>query len=192
MAVNYTPRTNWIDEGVQALAAGGPDAVRIEVLARSLGVTKGGFYWHFVDRRALLDEILDTWERLAVDEVIEQAEAEGGDPRTKLRKLAEIALAGEKTQKVDLLQIDISVRDWARRDKKVARRLKRVDNRRMDYIRSLFTALDSNKESAEVRSLLAFALWIGSPSIAADHDGRSRREVTALAFALLIEQDLGD
>ena len=53
----------WIDEGLRALAGGGPDAVRIEPLAQALGVTKGGFYWHFDDRRALLDEMLDAWER---------------------------------------------------------------------------------------------------------------------------------
>jgi AcrR family transcriptional regulator len=46
--------------------------VRVESLARALGVTKGGFYGHFDDRNGLLDEMLDAWERLSVDEVIEQ------------------------------------------------------------------------------------------------------------------------
>ncbi len=52
MAITRTARTSWIDEGLRALAAGGPDTVRIEPLAEALGVTKGGFYWHFDDRRA--------------------------------------------------------------------------------------------------------------------------------------------
>ena len=69
-APTRTPRGSWIDAGLRALAAGGPDAVRIEPLARELGVTRGGFYWHFEDRRALLEEILDAWERSSVDEVI--------------------------------------------------------------------------------------------------------------------------
>ena len=43
MAPIRTPRSRWIDEGLEALAARGPDAVRIEALARALGVTKGGF-----------------------------------------------------------------------------------------------------------------------------------------------------
>jgi hypothetical protein len=63
-----------------------PDAVRIEPLARALGVTKGGFYWHFDDRRALLEELLDTGERVSIDEVIERVEGEGGDARTRLRR----------------------------------------------------------------------------------------------------------
>src|SRR5919106_1626039 len=74
-----TPRKRWVDEGLRALAAGGPDAVRIESLAQGLGVSKGGFYWHFESRGALLDDLLDTWERVMVDDVIARAEAGGGD-----------------------------------------------------------------------------------------------------------------
>src|SRR3712207_6616915 len=121
-----TPRERWVEEGLRALAAGGPDAVRVEPLAQALGVTKGGFYWHFDDRRALLDEMLDAWERVGVDAVIERVEVEGGDARAKLRRLFGIASSGG-----DLLKIDLAIRDWARRDKPVADRLRHVDNRRM-------------------------------------------------------------
>ena len=41
--VTRTPRRSWVDGGLRALASGGPDAVRVESLAQSLGVTKGGF-----------------------------------------------------------------------------------------------------------------------------------------------------
>ena len=54
MALTRTPRTSWIEEGLRALAAGGPEAVRVETLAATLGVSKGGFYWHFNDRSALM------------------------------------------------------------------------------------------------------------------------------------------
>ena len=78
-APTRTPRSEWINQGLRALAAGGPDAVRIEPLAQALGVTRGGFYWHFSDRRALLEEMLDTWERVTTEEVTERLEREGGD-----------------------------------------------------------------------------------------------------------------
>src|ERR1700694_1520326 len=81
-----TPRSRWSEEGLRALAAGGPDAVRIEPLAQALGVTRGGFYWHFNDRGALLQEMLDTWERASTDEVLERVERQGGDARAKLRR----------------------------------------------------------------------------------------------------------
>ena len=80
-----TPRAAWIEGGLRALAAGGgPDAVRVETLAKSLGVTRGGFYGQFKDRGALLDAMLDTWEQAATDEVQEQVERRGGDARTSL------------------------------------------------------------------------------------------------------------
>jgi AcrR family transcriptional regulator len=81
MALARTPRKKWIDEGLEALAAGGPDAVRIESLARALGVTKGGFYGYFDDRGTLLAEMLEAWERTSVDEVIERVERGGGDAK---------------------------------------------------------------------------------------------------------------
>jgi AcrR family transcriptional regulator len=170
-----TPRKRWVDQGLHALAAGGPDAVRIESLAQALGVSKGGFYWHFESRGALLDDLLDTWERVMVDDVIARAEAGGRDARTKLRRLfAEAATAG------DLLKVDLAIRDWARRDDAVAERLKRVDNRRMDYMRSLFGEFCRDDDEVEVRSMLAFSVFIGNHFVAAEHGGRSRGDVLRL------------
>src|SRR5437763_3692834 len=102
-----TPPSKWIEEGLRALAAGGPDAVRVEALARALGVTKGGFYNHFDDRPALLDEMLDTWERLVIDQVIARVEEDPGDARVKLRRL----FALSSTRAGDLVRIELAIRD---------------------------------------------------------------------------------
>src|SRR5947207_373286 len=182
MAVTRTPRTKWIEEGLRALGVGGPDAVRIETLAQALGVTKGGFYGHFDGRGALLEGMLDAWERVMIDEVIEHLEGEGGDARAKLRRLFALA---SSTEARGLMSIDLAVRDWARRDKAVARRLRRVDNRRMEYMRSLFGAFCPDEDEVEVRCLLVFSLFIGSHFVAADHGERSRADVLALALKRL-------
>jgi AcrR family transcriptional regulator len=177
-APTRTPRTTWIKAGLRALAAGGPDAVRIEPLAQALGVTRGGFYWHFEDRQALLEEMLDTWERATTEEVIERLEREGGDARAKLRRL--FALASSS-----VLLTDLAVRDWSRREPTVAERLRRVDNRRMGYLRSLFGAFCPDEDDVEVRSMLAFSLLIGNHFIASDHGARSRADVLALVLRRL-------
>ncbi|HEX9529377.1 MAG TPA: TetR/AcrR family transcriptional regulator [Streptosporangiaceae bacterium] len=173
-----TPRSTWIDEGLRALAAGGPDAVRIEPLAQALGVTRGGFYWHFDDRNALLYAMLDRWERATTEEVIERLEREGGDARAKLRRL--LALTSSS-----VLMTDLAVRDWARREPAVAERLRRVDNRRMDGLRSLFGALCSDADDVEARCMLFFSLLIGNHLIAADHGARSRADVLTLTLRWL-------
>lgn len=193
MAVARTPPSAWIQAGLRALAGGGPDAVRVEVLARALGVSKGGFYGYFGNRPALLDAILDAWERVSVDEVIERVESgdagggAAGDARSKLERLGAIAVSGEQVLGVNPLAVDLAVRDWARRDKKVARRLRRVDNRRMDYMRSLLHTICADEAEVEERCLLAFSLWIGSHFIAADHPGRTRAAVSQAAFQRLLE-----
>ena len=182
MAATRTPPSSWIEQGLRALAAGGPDAVRIEPLARALGVTKGGFYWHFDDRPALLREMLDTWERVMVDEVIQTVEAEGGDGKAKLRRLFALGTSREVR---DLMKVELAIRDWARRDRTVAQRLRRVDNRRMQYMRSLFGDFCPDEADVEARCLFAFSLFIGTRFIAADHGERSRAEVMALALRQL-------
>ena len=95
-AIIRIPRDRWIEEGLRALAAGGPDAVRVEVLAQSLGVTKGGFCGHFADRNALLEEMLDTWERKSTDEVLERVERKGGDVRARLRRAGALTFSSER------------------------------------------------------------------------------------------------
>lgn len=177
-----TPRSTWIEAGLGALAAGGPDAVRIEPLAQALGVTRGGFYWHFDDRRALLDEMLDTWERRSTEEVIERVEREGGDPEAKARR------AGALTFSDQLLPIDLAVRDWSRRELPVADRLRRVDNRRMEYLRSQLATVCADEDELEARCLIAFSVAIGNHFIAADHGARSRADVLELVARRLFAQ----
>src|SRR5260221_13796275 len=145
-AITRTPRSRWIEEGLRALAAGGPDAVRVEALAQALGVTKGGFYGHFADRNALLEEMLDSWERMSTDEVLERVERKGGDVRARLR------LAGALTFSGELLPIDLAIRDWSRRDPAGAQRLPRVGNRRMDHLRLLFGAICPDEAEVEAPS----------------------------------------
>lgn len=180
-----TPKEAWIEAGLRALADGGPAAVRVEPLARLLGVSKGGFYGHFAGRRALLDEMLDRWERRVADQAIEHVEAGGGDGRAKLQRL--FGLAGS-SEGGGILEIDLAVRDWARRDKRVERRLRHVDNRRMDFLREQFREFCRDEDDVEVRSTLVVSLWLGNHFMAADHGRRSRARVLALALERILEE----
>lgn len=179
VATVRTPRGEWVDAALKALAAGGPGAVRIEALAASLGVSKGGFYWHFKDRRALLEEMLDTWERVVVEDVIALLESQPADPQAKLQQLFELA------QSVDI-EVELALRDWSRRDGEVAERVRRIDNRRMEYLRSLFGQICPEGDDVEARSMLSFSLFIGSYFIAAQHGDKTRSEVLQLAVDRLL------
>jgi AcrR family transcriptional regulator len=178
-----TPPAKWIEQGLNALGAGGPEAVRIEALARSLGVTKGSFYRHFDDRPALLREMLDTWERLVIDQVIHQVEADGGDARDKLQRLFGLS----RSPAGDLVLIELAIRDWARRDKTVARRLKRIDNRRIEYLRELYGEFCADPREVEVRCLITLSVFIAARSLAADHGAWRRADLVGDIQRRLLE-----
>ncbi|MBW3620317.1 MAG: TetR/AcrR family transcriptional regulator [Actinobacteria bacterium] len=181
MASTRTPPDRWIAGALEALAAGGPDAVRIETLARELGVTKGGFYWHFDGRGALLEAMLDTWEHEVVDQVIEQVDGGGGDARARLTRLFTLASSYHQ-----LPRIELAIRNWARHDDAVAQRLRRVDNRRMDYMRSLFGEFVPDAEEVEVRCFLVFTVFVGAQFMVTDHPGRSRTQIVELVMRRLL------
>ena len=182
MALLRTTRASWVEARLRALANGGPEAVRVEGLAESLGVTKGGFYGQFSDRSELLEDMLDSWATAGVDQVIDEVERHGGDARGKLTRLFAIA----KLERAELLRTELAVRDWARRDAMAAARVHRVDERRMEYMRTLFGELYADDGIVEARCLLAFSLFIGSHFVVAGHGERTRDEVLDLAIGQLM------
>jgi AcrR family transcriptional regulator len=176
-----TPRAAWIEAAMHALAAGGPDAVRVEALAKDLGVSKGGFYWHFDDRQALLEETLDAWEKAGTEDVIASVDSGPDDPRARLRRLFELAPAAK-----GMFAAELALRDWSRRDAGVAARLRRVDERRMSYLRLQFAQFCGDEDETEARALLAYSLFVGSYFFSAGHGARTRAEVQQLAIDRLL------
>src|ERR671916_708238 len=81
---------DWVEAARTAMAEGGIEAVAVEPLARRLGVTKGSFYWHFKDRRALLEAMLGRWERESTEAVISTTRSIS-DPLERFVRLAEEA-----------------------------------------------------------------------------------------------------
>lgn len=180
MAKARTPRQDWIDEGLRMLATGGPDAVRVEALAKNLAVTKGGFYGFFADRQALLEAMLDDWEKRSVDDVVARVEHEGGTPKSRAVRARDLTFSEE------LLPIDLAVRDWARRDQSVADRLQRVDDGRMDLLRTMIGTYFSDPLEVETRASLAMLTTVGAHFATIDHRALDEDEVQARLVGVVL------
>ncbi|MGF1465521.1 MAG: TetR/AcrR family transcriptional regulator [Sandaracinaceae bacterium] len=173
-------RDEWVAAAARALTEQGVDGVKIERLARTLGVTKGSFYWHFAHRRELLDAIVDHWMQEGTAAVIDRVEAGGGDEEDKLRRLWRIASgAGEQA-------FELALRDWARRDPNVAERIRTVDERRMAYLRRLLRQVDVPPATVEARCLLLYSLLIGDWFLDVEHGHKGRARVLREALDLLL------
>src|SRR5688572_5834603 len=128
-------REKWIDAAFAALARGGVEEVRVEVLAVALGVTKGGFYRSFADRRALLDAMLERWRIGRVAAIGKQTVLDGAAAPERLRSLIE--LYSERINP-EGMAIELAIRQWARSDALAAEAVGAVDAARLDAVGQLF------------------------------------------------------
>lgn len=147
-----TPRSDWIAAGLNALARGGPDAVRIEPLARELGATKGSFYWHFADRQALTRAIAERWVRESQETLSDLEQVRRLPPADRLRAIT-LRLLDPGTYAVER-----SLRTWARTEESVATVIARGDVWIVSLVESTLRELGLPPEDARMRAgLLHFA-----------------------------------
>ncbi|WP_277211693.1 TetR/AcrR family transcriptional regulator [Isoptericola croceus] len=144
--------SDWVRAAARRLAAGGVDAVRVEPVAAELGVSKGSFYWHFTNRDALLDAVLDHWRHAGVADVVAQVERVAAEPEARLREL--LRRSFEHTDQ----GFDVGVRAWAARDARARAAAGAVDAARTDYLARLLGeagSADPDRRAAVVyRTLL--------------------------------------
>jgi AcrR family transcriptional regulator len=147
----------WIAVAFDALADGGIDAVRVEPLAKALGITKGSFYWHFADRRALIDAMLESWTTGRVAAIREQA-SRRGEPAAVLRELADLYTRNASARG---LAIELAIRALARTDEAAAKAVRSVDRERLAHVRELFAGLGAAKADAQARAVLFYSYLFG-------------------------------
>jgi AcrR family transcriptional regulator len=147
-------KQEWIRAGLRALAEQGAEAVRVERLADALGVTKGSFYWHFKDRAELLAALIEAWRDQATDAIIAQVEAIGGSAGERMRSLFTIVVSADG-------RLEQAVRVWASADADARAALVQVDQRRLEYLASLFEQLGFTAEEAGARARLVYQSLIG-------------------------------
>ena len=147
---------DWVTLGLKVLAARGSGAIRVEPLARALKVTKGSFYWHFEDRRALERALVAQWERLATEQIIAVTEGGGGTAAQRVRLLIELTMTHPSAP-----SLEQAMRSWGATDKTVRRVLARVDERRQAYVRGLLVEHGLSLVAAVLRARLLYLALIG-------------------------------
>ena len=147
----------WLAAGFEALAAGGVDALRVEPLAERLGVTKGSFYHHFGNRRALHEAMLDAWERRGTTDIIVDVDAVDSTPADRVRHLAHRTMRPAPTNDA----IENAIRAWAVTDDVAAAAIARVDERRLAYTAALLRSVGMSPAQARRRARLLYRILIG-------------------------------
>lgn len=168
-ALKRLDRYDWLVQGIETLRNSGIDAVRVEPMARLLGVTKGSFYWHFKDRGEFLDSLLEYWETEMTDKIGAHIKDAEGNPQRLLLALLEHIVNEE------INRYDAAVRSWALHDDRAAEVVARVEERRLGYIRQLFLDMGFPPEQADIRSRMSYFYVVGEYSARIKEPTRAER-----------------
>jgi AcrR family transcriptional regulator len=167
-------KDDWTRAALGVIAESGVDGVKVEALARRLGITKGSFYWHFRDRTELIEAALELWYRLGTAEIIERLDRIE-DPERRLRALFTESFGDLVDGPIDALllaQVD---------DPMVGPTVERCTTERIAFLTSAYRSLGLPPQRADARARLVYAAYIGAGHLRRVPGGAtaSRRELSA-------------
>jgi AcrR family transcriptional regulator len=174
----------WVEAGFTELARAGVEGVRVEVLAKNLGVTKGGFYRRFADRAALLDTMLMRWCEGRAAAIAQQTSLDGQGPRERLKAM--IQLYSERLNP-EGMAIELAIRQWARSDEGAAAAVTSVDAVRLKHVAELYRATGLAAEEAEAQAFLFYCFIFGQSLLFVERGPRKRSQLVAKSAEKLLD-----
>src|SRR4051794_228263 len=142
---------SWIEAGFKEIARSGVEGVRVEVLAKNLGITKGGFYRRFKDRAALLEAMLESWRAGRIAAIEQQTSLDGASARDRLKAL--IGLYSERMN-TEGMAVELAIRQWARSEETAAAAVASVDAARLKNVGQLYRASGLPPDEADAQAFL--------------------------------------
>ena len=177
-------KRDWVLAARKLLIKKGISNVKVEPLAKLLGVTSGSFYWHFARRQELYDALLKDWYDTNTAPLFTAVESVGDDPRQQYLAFFGVwVLEREFDPKYDQ-----AVRDWARASKKVADVLRKVDESRIQLLRRIYEGFGYRDLEAEMRARVTYYHQVGYYAMQVKEARERRLELVPYYFDILTGQ----
>jgi AcrR family transcriptional regulator len=166
-------REAWLDAAREALIEEGTAGVEINKLAKRLGVTRGGFYWFFESREALLDALLSYWSDTSTRLFERILQSPGHNGRDEYRALIDLWIGEDEYDP----KWDGAVRDWARTSAAVLKRVQAVDEQRIAMIERIFLDMGYKGKDAHVRARVTYYHQVGYYALGVRESRKQRLEL---------------
>jgi AcrR family transcriptional regulator len=177
---------DWLAAANDLLVSENVRGVQISALCLKLKVTKGSFYWHFSSREDLLRALLGSWRRRMTLNIAGRLGRLGNGAVGTLRAL--LALP-RKTFSAAGAAIEMSIRDWGRREKLAHDALEEVDEIRLRSFEQSFQSLGFSARDAKLRAYIAYAIMMGDSILKETlRDKVATEEFVDLAVQLLARE----
>jgi AcrR family transcriptional regulator len=145
---------DWLELGLKVLARSGFTAVKADLLAKAMGVSRGSFYWHFADVGAFHAAILNHWREVAAEAIIRNVEAAAANGHDALKFLL-LRVFGER------LALERAVRAWAALDPAARAAVQAIDRRRLGYVANLLEQAGLAPDVAAARAQILYWAFLG-------------------------------
>jgi len=173
----------WIEAGLKAIVKSGIDGMRVEIVAKALGVTKGGFYRRFKDRRALLDAMLESWRVGRIALIEKHGDLGSENARDRLKSL--IKFYSERVNP-EGMAIELAIRQWARSDAAAAAVVAAVDEARLKVAAQLYRKQGLGAEDAQAWAFLLYSFIFGQSMLSLELTPRKRVSLIAACAETLV------
>jgi AcrR family transcriptional regulator len=130
--VNHLTAELWVSHGLAVLAQQGYRSLKADVLAKSLNVTRGSFYWHFKDVADYQKAVIELWRKRTTEDIIAQIDAVE-DGAKRLPTLLRTAHSSNTA-------LDKAMRAWAFSEPIAREAMAEVELARVQYLEQLLSA----------------------------------------------------
>ncbi|TDV33832.1 TetR family transcriptional regulator [Paraburkholderia caballeronis] len=184
MADRELTREDWLAIARQTLIEEGISSVRIERLANTLGVTRGGFYWRYRNLEELQAALVEDWRASngrALFSILEQSKTLSD----RFDEVIRIWL-DEKSYSAPW---DTAMREWGRVSPHVKAAVQAVDEERLAVLQAMFTDAGLAGDAALVRARILYYHQMGYYALDVYESRKRRQELMPFYKAALIGLD---
>lgn len=179
-------RERWVAAATALLVDQGIDSVRVDLLARTLGVTRGSFYWHFKSRPELLGSVLQAWRDAATEQVTARFERRITDPQAMVRELISLPFRGRAAARA--ARVELAIRAWARRDEMARQAVDEADATRIAYHAQLFSSLGFSIAEARMRAFVLYGYEVAESLLYRQGSAAQRSDRRGFVEKLLLQK----
>ncbi|KEJ88961.1 TetR/AcrR family transcriptional regulator [Sulfitobacter donghicola] len=175
---NRATRETWIEAAYSIVVKDGFDALKIMPLAKSLNLTRTGFYWHFKNLTELQNAIIEIWQTRNTGIIVERCNTPSASLCAGLFNLIDCWIDRDLFD----APLDLAVRNWARSDQQLQGMVDQADETRLLAVKALFERFGRTGDVAHYRALTVILTQTGYYSMHVS-EPRLQRAIAGCEYA---------
>ena len=156
----------WLGAAYELLLESGVDTVKIQPLAKKLGLSRTSFYWFFKDREELLSALLVRWRDKNTGNLVKRSEAYAETLAEAMLNVFDCWLDNELFD----AKFEFAIRSWAIQSEEIQEEVQNADKLRLGALKRMFVRFGYEEIAADVRARTTYLVQIGYISMQSRED----------------------